>query len=524
MLNEKSLRYQIAQTVITHGRSTIGNGTDSPGGVFVGGEIIRPTEDGGNYGDRIMQMQAEAPAPLLVCADLENGCGYAIRGLTELPMMMGLGAVNDEKLAYAYGLATAKEARMVGINWAFSPVVDLNVNPRNPVVNIRGISDDPDRASPLLRAVVKGMQDGGIAACAKHFPGDGADWRDQHLVTSANPMDREAYFKYHGRMFEELIHDGVHTIMAGHISLPCFQKEREDGLPLPATLSYEVLTEFLRGEMGYDGLVVSDALTMGGFRGWYSCPEEAEIRAFKAGCDMMLWPYPNYVDNMISAVENGFVSRKRVEEAFQRVEALREKLGLYKSYDRVSLSDGDRSFLQRTQADCFAKSLTLVCDKNSQLPLQNKDSIALIPIGLEGVNGNLTETAVAELEKRGFTVTVCRNVLTKNLPGIVEQHDRLLYFMYTKPHVPPGPLDFFDQDAGAIWAALTLGKEKSIVVSLGNPYFRNQYFEQAYTYINAYSPNVPCVKAVIQALCGEAPFTADSPVDLEATQKMLFRG
>lgn len=522
MLNEKSLRHQIAQTVVAKNCDAVTDGTNFTGGLFVGREVILPAQEGDRPGDRIARLQAEAPAPLLVCADLENGCGVAIPGFTQLPMMMGLGAAGDEQLAYQYGLATAKEARSVGINWAFAPVVDLNLNPRNPVVNIRGISDDPDRAVPLLKAVVKGMQDGGIAACAKHFPGDGVDWRDQHLVTTANSLTPEAYFQYHGRVFAELIRSGVHTIMAGHIALPCFQKERVNGLPLPATLSYELLTEFLRGEMGYEGLVVSDALTMGGFRGWYSCPEEAEIRAFKAGCDMMLWPHKDYVDHMISAVENGFVSRKRVEEAFQRVEALREKLGLFKSHDRVPLSDEDRSLLSRTREDCFTKSLTLVCDKNAQLPLRGKLRVAVIPIGLEGLNGNLTQTATAELEKRGFAVSVCRNVSTKTLPAIAQQHDKLLYLMYTKPHVPPGPLDFFDQDAGTIWAALTVGKEKSIVVSLGNPYFKNQYFEQAYTYINAYSPSVPCVKAVIRALCGETSFTADSPVDLDVNAKALF--
>lgn len=181
---------------------------------------------------------------------------------------------------------------------------DLNINKRNPLVNVRGLTDDVNLAIKLLPQVIKGMQDNGLAACAKHFPGDGLDYRDQHIVTTNNTLSFDEWKKKSGKVFEEVIKSGVYSVMSGHITLPSYQKEIFDnGMKLPATLSHELIENLLKKEMGFDGVVVTDALGMGGFNGWYKTMDISQIESFKAGCDMMLWPSENYVKNMTEATK-----------------------------------------------------------------------------------------------------------------------------------------------------------------------------------------------------------------------------
>src|SRR5690606_33233501 len=155
--------------------------------------------------------------------------------------------------------------------------------------NIRAVSDRADLATRLLRQVVRGMQDNGLAATAKHFPGDGVDYRDQHLVTTRNSLSAEEWLAQHGAVFQALIDDGVYSIMTVHIVPPAFQTPEPDGRYLPCTLSYELTTELLKNKLGFEGVVVSDALIMGGYLGWYE-RTRADLECFKAGTDMLLWP------------------------------------------------------------------------------------------------------------------------------------------------------------------------------------------------------------------------------------------
>ncbi len=331
-INTLTLEEKILQTKIVLMKK--GEAVDEKvGGAFFGGQIITEADEAGLDELRkiVKELVDKSDIPPLVTSDFENGCGSMIKGLTELPYMMGLGATNDEKLAYDYGKVTAIEARSIGANWTFSPVSDLNLNKRNPLINVRGLTDNADFGIKLLSEVVKGMQDGGIAACAKHFPGDGVDYRDQHLVTTSNTLSYEEWKQTSGKVFRALIDNGVYTVMAGHISLPSYQKERdgEFGMAPPATLSRELITDLLKGELGFEGVVVTDALGMKGFYTWCETREEAEIEAFRCGCDMLLWPSPNYVENMKNAIERGYVSMERLDDAVGRILSLKEKLGLF---------------------------------------------------------------------------------------------------------------------------------------------------------------------------------------------------
>lgn len=209
-VTDLSLREKILQTVVL--RVNKDNFVDEQvGAAFFFGEIITEADEMGlnQARETLARYIDNAKIPILITSDFENGCGSMLKGLTPLPYLMGLGATNSEEIAYNYGKATALEARSVGANWSFSPVCDLNINKRNPLVNVRGIGDNPDHAIRLLKQVIRGMQDNELAACAKHFPGDGMDYRDQHIVTTNNTLSMDDWKKLSGKVFQELIDDGV---------------------------------------------------------------------------------------------------------------------------------------------------------------------------------------------------------------------------------------------------------------------------------------------------------------------------
>lgn len=515
-MKDLSLRDKILQTVVIR----VDKDRFDPrkvGAAFFFGEIITEADEMGLEAARntLAQYIDNADIPLLITSDFENGCGSMLKGLTPLPYLMSLGAANDEETAYLYGKATALEALSVGANWSLSPVSDLNINPRNPLVNVRGIGDDPELASRILKQVVRGMQENGLAACIKHFPGDGLDYRDQHLVTTNNTLSMEDWKKLSGKVFQELIDDGAYSVMAGHITLPAYQKEvAENGMKLPATLSHELITNLLKNEMGFKGVVVTDALGMGGFNGWYPSKQISEIEAFKAGCDMMLWPTPEYVDNMAEAVENGYISMERLDDAVSRIIDMKEKMGLFnKDNHAVKLTAEAKEIVKKAQKDTAEKSITLIRDKAGFFPLSTEKvkKIAVIPITHHIPAFEEAELLCKLLEGRGFEVTYYKEGIDDE---VIDNYDLVLYALFSRPFRPIGFLDFHTTEAQKVLRSLQYGTEKTMVVSFGSPYFGNQYFERALTYVNAYSMLAPSVEAFVKAAMGEISFTDYSPVKL----------
>lgn len=497
------------------------------GGVFFGGQIITEPDERGVEGARrlIKQYVDYADIPILVTSDFENGCGGMFKGLTPFPYLMGLGAANDIDLAYEYGKATAMEARSVGANWSLSPVSDLNINPWNPLVCERGVGDDPDHTIPILKAVVRGMQEGGIAACAKHFPGDGLDYRDQHRVTTTNSLSFEDWKRLSGRVFKEMIDDGVYTIMAGHINLPSYQKELHEGRDvLPATLSRELITDLLKGELGFDGVVVTDALGMGGFTGYYENICDACVESFRAGCDMMLWPPRGYADAMKRAVESGYVTMERLDDAVDRILKLKEKLGLFSSDNQpVLLSDEEKAYVKDVGRRVAEGSVTLLRDEVGNFPLtpDRCKRIAVVAASHWPAAFAEAELLCEELRQRGFEVDYYaepNKIFYKEGVGrneVMDTYDRIIYATFTRVFRPSGPEDFYGEMCRLTQIALSHAVNKSIIVSFGSPYFMDEYFGRGRTCVNAYSFVSSSVRAFVRAACGETEFAHFSPVKLE---------
>ncbi|MFD0670790.1 glycoside hydrolase family 3 protein [Cohnella sp. GCM10027633] len=499
------------------------------GGFFVGAEMIKDVMTGNTreqVKEATRQYNEATKLPLIYASDFENGCGNMISGMTKLPQPMALGAARSEQLAYDYGKATALEAQQVGVNWTFSPVADLNMNRNNPITNIRALSDKPVWAIPLLKAFVRGMQEHRLAATAKHFPGDGVDYRDQHMMTTLNSLPFEEWLTHHGAMFQAVIDDGVASIMTGHIALPSYQHQLEpNGRRLPATLAEELTLKLLKQEMGFRGVVVSDALVMGGYLKWFP-QDEAYVKSMIAGTDMMLWPEFTYFERMERALDNGEISMERLDDAVLRVLQLKQRLGLLEldaeeaapDYSmavkpEVSFEEADAYALNTARA-VAERSLTLMSDENGMLPLAANQINNVLIVGICPADADFEELAhlKSAFESRGIQAELKRNIWYEELVKREDEFDLIVFAPAVRPHRPMGPLGLSKDEASTAWSAFTAGRDKTIVVSFGSPYVMNDYFDMAPVRINAYG-NVPAShEAFVGAIFGQFAFAGESPV------------
>ncbi|HZX11734.1 MAG TPA: glycoside hydrolase family 3 N-terminal domain-containing protein, partial [Acidobacteriota bacterium] len=273
-------------------------------------------------------IQEKSDTPLLIASDLERGLGNQIEGASLFPPLMSIGATGSEELAYAMGNITAREARAVGIHITYAPVVDVNSNPLNPIINTRSIGEDPQLVSRLAAAFIKGCQENGLIATAKHFPGHGDTQVDSHTELPLIDKSLESLKQMELIPFKKAVEAGVQAVMTAHIHIPAL-----DPTPvLPATLSPVIITEMLRKKMGFNGLIVTDAMEMGGITTLYS-PEEAAIKAVKAGVDCLLLPLETekVIEALVKEVRSGGISQSRIDESVRRILRAKARLGLHKS-------------------------------------------------------------------------------------------------------------------------------------------------------------------------------------------------
>lgn len=320
---------------------------------------------------RAARMKAACPIPPLFTADLECGPGTVIKGFTKFPDFMALGACDDEQLAYDAGRITALEGLSVGVNWTFAPVVDIAVNPDSPVLSTRSAGRTPERVIRTARGYLRGLQDHGFLATLKHFPGDGYTTYDQHLTTVNSPLTMEEWRQGPGRVYRELTEAGARTVMIGHIALPAWDEpDPAMGLFPPATLSRRIITDLLKGEVGFSGLVVSDAMGMGGVAGFANL-HDAYARFLEAGGDVVLFPKVDdgrYFDEMEKRLRSGMLKEATVYDRAARVVAVKEDLGLLdgereqKTLDR----EAHRAVAMRVIEDAPA----LVRDRKATLPFR----------------------------------------------------------------------------------------------------------------------------------------------------------
>lgn len=469
--------------------------------------------------------QNQANIPLIVSSDLEHGAGRMVHDASVFPGMMALAASNDETLAYEMGRATAIEGRALGVHWAFAPVVDVNVNPFNPGTNTMSMGDDPQRIARLSKAIIRGMQEHNLSACVKHFPGGGLDDRDQHICNTINPLQMQQWFALSGHPFQEAINQGVWSIMIGHISLPAW--DIGDGSHIqtspPATLSRRILTKLLREKMGFQGVIITDAMDMGGVTA-FGKQEEIVPAAIEAGCDMIL--FSNVKDDFIAiqkALETGKLSETRLDESVRRILALKEVLGLNETVSVPAVNKNETQNFQNIAENIAERAVTLVRDTNNVLPLKLEKGMKVLSYHLRGDASEHVDTFDELLLAQGLDVSRFdeRDIGQFHKKDGFEAYDVIIIsavFTASWGTNRIRPAGNYMRD---VWAIINSHHEKMILVSYGSPYLGYD-MPHLPCVLNAYSPDLMMQKAVLGVLTGDLKAIGTSPVKLDAPYTLKY--
>ncbi|MCA2015041.1 hypothetical protein LDJ79_02895 [Vibrio tritonius] len=480
-------------------------------------------------------LQSCSDIPLLIASNLESGgTGSAIDG-TEFGCQMQTAATDDVEMVRGLARISAIEGKALGVNWTFGPVVDLDINPNNPITNVRTFGSDKNKVKYYSSEYIKEVRKQGMATAAKHFPGDGIDDRDQHIVPTYNSLTKEEWDTSYGEIYQEVIAADSLSIMVGHISLPSYSQYLKPTLDfedvLPASLSPEILQGLLRGKLGFNGLIVTDASAMVGFTSVmprkYSVPA-----AIAAGCDIFLFNKDLAEDfqYMKQGIAEGRLSMERVDEAITRTLAMKAALKLHQ-IDKDELVPQEQALeLIGNQAHknlanmCAEKSITLVKDRDDFLPIDpNKQpNVLLFTLTDDGdFFGNKTNVfapAIELLESKGFIVDLFdpSNFKMRDVKLSVEdmrkKYDFALYFSNIKPASNKTSLRLNWTRPMGIDAPWFCAELPTVFVSFGNPYHLYDV-PRVQTYINAYTANVETIRATINCLLGNNSFSGKSPVD-----------
>jgi beta-N-acetylhexosaminidase len=356
------------------------------------------------------RLQAIAAVPLLNSADFETGVGFRINGATTFPRAMAFGAARDEKLAFEAGRITGVEARALGVHVNFAPVVDVNNNPRNPVINTRSFGEDPALVSRLAAAYVRGLQEAGVMATLKHFPGHGDTDVDSHLGLPIIKHPRERLDQIELPPFRAGIAAGAQAVMTGHIEMPAFDPSPNT----PTTLSAPIVTGVLRKDFGFNGLIYTDSMGMAGVTAMYSAGEAA-VRAIAAGNDLVLHsPDDGAAFGAIrDAVKTGRIPETQVDASVERILRAKAAAGLYRSravsLDALPTIVGTRA--NQAVADTVSeRSITLVKDARNQMPLRVPAGASVLYLSVLDYPSGWriaapSRTFIPELRKRWPNVT-----------------------------------------------------------------------------------------------------------------------
>lgn len=493
----------------------------------VGGIIMSvgsPTE----VAAKLNLLQRRAEVPLLVAADLEFGTGYrisggvfvpngiALGGATLFPTQMALGATGDPGFAYEQGRITAREARAVGIHVAFAPILDVNNNPDNPIINIRSYGEDPELVAAMGAAFVRGAHDYGLVATGKHFPGHGDTGVDSHLELPVIMVDRGRMNDVELLPFRAAIEAGLGAVMSAHIAVPKLTR----GEVVPSTLSRRILTDLLRDDLEFRGLVFTDALDMYAIDRRFE-RREAAIRAVEAGADILLMPpdVPLVIEGVVGAVASGRISEERIDHSVLRILRVKERLALHRDreVDLTAIPSvvgiPEHVAMAQRAAD---RSITLLRDEDGVLPLGLPANASVLSVTyrrpadlLAGrtFHGEL-RTAYPRLREVTVGPDTPPEVYGRLLVD-ARRADLVIVSPYVVAVAYSGSVAVAEEFAKFVTALASSGV-RHVVVSFGNPYLLRE-FPQAKAYLLAWSPSEASQRAAARALLGRIPITGRTP-------------
>jgi beta-N-acetylhexosaminidase len=467
------------------------------------------------------ELQRRAKVPLLIGADFESGTGMRLDEGTSFPSAMAVGATNDPKLAYTIGKVIALESRAAGVHWIFAPDADVNNNPDNPIINIRSFGENPKNVGEFVAQEIRGIEENGGLATAKHFPGHGDVSVDSHLALPTVPGDRKELEATELVPFRAAIGASVGSVMPGHLAVPAFEPDAS----VPATTSRNILTGLLRDELKYKGLVVTDAMDMGGVTSRYP-PGEAAVRAVEAGADVLLMPpVPDAaMAGLERAVRSGRMTEKRVDESVRRILQAKSRLGL----DRNRLADiehldekfGRPEFAAQAQ-NIADRGVTLLRDTAHLVPLDATKPLRVLLVSLSAdADPYPGETIEPEIRWRVDSLKALRadlqfaNVSTLKLPP-TDTYDVAIAALFVRVADRKGNVGFPDEQRAFVNQMIAAGKPV-VVIAFGSPYLI-EGFPGAKTWLAEFSTNSVSQVAAVRALFGQVTTQGQIPVTVPGT-------
>lgn len=534
-LEKMSLEEKIGQLFCTVGYTTDEQELKKMLDKNIGGMMYRPGIGAEIQGTHRF-LQENAKIPLLLAANLESGgVGTAVDG-TNFGKPLQVAACDEPEQAYRLGHISCREGAAIGCNWAFAPIVDIDMNYRNPITNLRTFGDSADRVLQMGGEYMRGADEAGLAACIKHFPGDGLDERDQHLHVTVNSLSAEDWMDSYGKVYGGLIRKGAKTVMVAHIAQPAWAKKlnpelAEEETYMPASLSKELMTGLLREQLGFQGMIVTDATVMLG----YMCSmsrEKAVPTTIACGCDMFLFnrDFEEDYRYMLNGYREGIITEERLNEAVTRILGVKASLGLHEKQaahtlvpetDALQVLGCDQ--FRKWAKECADKSVTLVKDTQNLLPLtpeKHKRVVLFVDEDqdLYGENGKLEKMLGEKLAEQGFEVCPAPSgsfITDKplNIEEFKAEYDLAVYAFSLSggSNSTVVRLDW----KGGIMGGQTPWFTREIptmAISFGNPYHL-QDAPMMKTFINAYTNTEYTVEAVVEKLVGKSEFKGKNPVD-----------
>ena len=484
------------------------------------------------------RLQKDSKLPLLFAADFERGVATRLMGTTNFPHAMAFGADGKLEDAEAFGRITAQEARAVGVHWNFFPDADVNSNPVNPIINTRSFGEDPRQVGDLVTAYIKGAHEGGMLVTVKHFPGHGDTATDSHLGVASVNVDRAHLESIELPPFKQAIGAGVDSVMVAHVTVPALDSDPNH----VATISTNVVSDLLEKQLGFKGIIVTDALDMAGLTHLFANDiGRAAVEAFKAGNDVLIIPadLPASYEAMVRAVKSGEVSRDRLDRSVLKILKTKAALGLNdaRTVDVKAIATAvgkpeDITFGQQV-AD---SAITLVRDNGKMLPLKSKGT----------TKGALPYMTREETHNDVVAVIFADDVRAESGRAFAREfHARIpdSRILYVDPRIAAGMSDEVSKavDAAqtvvaAVYVIPTAGKignsvamaeatgallqqvldraaQKTAVVAMGNPYLASD-FPKIENYMCTFSNATVSEVAAVKALFGEIPIRGHLPVSI----------
>lgn len=531
LLSEMTLREKIAQMIVAN--FVPENYSESSADFKKAKKLCQDLKVGGfiffkgssmDYASLSNKLQSFSDVPLLIGSDFERGTRMRVTDGALFPSNMAIGAANNPDLCYKMGFEIARETRLLGIHQNYSPVCDVNNNPKNPIINVRSFGEDPALVSRMSESMIKGLQDGKVMATAKHFPGHGDTDVDSHndLPQLNFTMDRMNSIEL--VPFKNAIEHNVMSVMIAHLAFPVLESTPN----IPASLSPAIVQGLLIDKMGFNGLVVTDALNMKGITKYFSTSQVA-VMCVNAGIDLILMPLDEVksVDAIEKAVLNNEISTERIDRSVEKILKAKQWLGLFENkyvnetdlYS--SLNTTDAATIAQQIAD---ESITLVKDDNNVLPFKKKDgdktAIVIISEGGEVDNTGFLKSAAGDYFPGCSFYTATSDAMDPflaNNTGELASFDRVIIAIYAKIRYGTGKISITSSNIALIQDINAINKN-TVAVSLGNPYLLKEFPDIA-SYICAYGDSDFSITASLKALSGMVKFKGKLPISIDENHK-----